>query len=75
MSLKIRSRIGMWFALIIGMGLMSWQLYKYFIDALEPELLEGIIFIVAISLIFFPKSFADFVIKVAKTKSGVGDKD
>lgn len=73
MSQKIRSTIGYWFFLLAGIGLMGYQVYKYVTNQLEPEMLEGIVFFAGILLIMYPKSLAEFMLRIARRKGGIED--
>lgn len=58
MSNMLRMSIGQWFCLIVGMGLMSFQLYKYFTNTLEISISEGVVTLLAAALMFAPKALS-----------------
>jgi len=54
MSIQQRRAIMYWFTLILGIAILSLQLYKYFTGTLELKLEEGIVFACGVVLMKNP---------------------
>jgi hypothetical protein len=64
MSQSFKTAIKYWFWLIIGIALISFQVYKYFRNTLEFSAQEAVILFVGLMFMIKPTAIPDLILKI-----------
>lgn len=68
MSQSFVTKLKYWFWLLVGIFLISFQVYKYFSNTLELTTQEGVVFLVGLMFMIRPTAIPDLVLKVIGRK-------
>lgn len=68
MSQNFKTALKYWFWLIVGILLISIQVYKYFTDTLEFTTKEAVILFVGLMFMIRPTALPDLILKLFKKK-------
>jgi hypothetical protein len=64
MSQNFKTALKYWFWLIVGILLISIQVYKYYANTLEMSPLEGVILFVGLMFMIKPTAIPDTILKI-----------
>ena len=68
MSIKTRREVAYWFMLIIGVGIMSIQFYRYATNTLSYTTAEMIMNVISVAFMIFPRFILNMAEKVITKK-------
>lgn len=68
MSQNFKTAVKYWFWLLIGISLITMQVYKYFTDTLVYESSEAIILFLGMMFMIKPTLIPDFILKITSKK-------
>jgi hypothetical protein len=68
MSQNFRTKLKYWFWLVIGIVLISIQVYRYTIDTLEINTKEGIVLLIGLMFMIKPTAIPDLLLKMLNKK-------
>ena len=69
MSLKTRREIAYWFMLIIGIGIMLIQFYRYATNTLSYTTAEMLMNVISVAFMIFPRFILNMAEKVITRKN------
>jgi hypothetical protein len=64
MSQNFKTALKYWFWLIVGVFLISFQVYKYFMNTLEFSTQEAIVLFVGLMFMIKPTAIPDTILKI-----------
>jgi len=64
MSVNFRTALKYWFWLIVGIALISMQVYKYWNNTLEYTVGEGIVLFIGMMFMIKPTMIPDYILKI-----------